>query len=173
MDEIWKPIKEYKDLYEVSNTGKVRNIKTKYILNPYKTNKGYYYANLCINKKSKGIGIHRLVALNFIDNPENKPQVNHINGIKADNRAENLEWVTCSENIIHSYKNGMQRMAWDRELINRNAMKHFKKIKNIEQNIIFNSITEASKSLNINISSISSCLNGRYKTAGGYHWKYV
>lgn len=173
MNEIWKDVKDYKGIYEVSSYGKVRNIVDKHILKPGLTSKGYYNVILCKNKLHKGISIHRLVALAFIPNPKNKKQVNHINGIKTDNRVENLEWTTCSENIIHSYKIGKQRMGWDKELINRNAKKHYKKVKAIEINRVFESITNASKELEICSSSISNCLHKRIDTAGSYHWEFV
>ena len=173
MAEFWKDIKDYEGFYEVSNKGNVRNFNTKQILSPSKSNKGYNHVILCKNKVQKGIGVHRLVALNFLPNPQNKPQVNHINGIKTDNRVENLEWVTCSENIIHSYKAGKQRMGWDRELINRNAKSHYKKVRAIEIDKVFDSITKASQELNICLSSISNCLHKRIQTAGGYHWEFM
>lgn len=69
---------------------------------------GYTYAYLCFQNKGKPIAIHRLVAQAYIPNPENKPCVNHINGIKSDNRIENLEWVTYSENNLHAYKTGLK-----------------------------------------------------------------
>lgn len=173
MSEFWKEIKGYKGFYEISNKGNVRNFKTKYILKQFTNNKGYNYVHLSVNYKRKAISVHRLVAQAFVDNPDNKQQVNHINGIKTDNRVENLEWVTCSENIIHSYKIGKQRMGWDRELINKNAKSHYKKVKAIEIDRVFDSITKASQELNICLSSISNCLHKRIQTAGGYHWEFI
>jgi hypothetical protein len=90
-----------KSKYKVSNWGKVINTKTNKFITPHFDGK-YYTARLTHNKKTKGYKIHRLVAEYFIPNPENKSQVNHINGRKWDNCVDNLEWVTESENMIHS-----------------------------------------------------------------------
>jgi len=122
-NEIWKPVVGYEGLYEVSNFGNIKclgrewvcgNRKSKrsisdHALPKHKDKKGYTNVNLRGEDGiQKHIKIHRLVALAFIPNPENKPQVNHKNGIKTDNMVENLEWATNKENVIHSYKNGLQ-----------------------------------------------------------------
>ena len=117
-NEIWKPIPNYEDLYEVSNFGRLKTLKKLVICksgisyelqekrNTLKYNgNNYTNAILCKNKISKSFKMHRLVALTFIPNPENKPCVNHKNGIKYDNRVENLEWVTYSENGLDRWKN--------------------------------------------------------------------
>lgn len=106
MEEIWKPIKDYVGLYEVSNLGNVRSLpkmcgfrKDKgRIVKPFTNNNGYKLVSLSKDKKMKHFQVHRLVANEFIDNPDNKQQVDHINRNRSDNRVENLRWVSASEN---------------------------------------------------------------------------
>jgi len=104
MNEIWKLLPEHNG-FEVSNLGRLRNVKKQKIRKLTLCDTGYLYANLRMhNCKPRSIKIHRLVALLFLPNNEEKPQINHINGIKTDNRVENLEWVTHSENALHSHR---------------------------------------------------------------------
>ena len=99
MKEEWKKINGFEN-YKVSSLGRVKNKKGK-IMNPWNDSHGYLDIKLYKDKKSTHKKIHRLVAENFIPNPENKPQVNHINGISSINEVSNLEWVTAKENIGH------------------------------------------------------------------------
>lgn len=132
MPEIWKDIEGYEGLYQVSSQGRVKRLAsrvevadrgTRYfpenIRKPVNVH-GYLYCTLYKGNKECRKAIHRLVASAFIDNPENKPQVNHINGNKLDNRAENLEWCTQSENNLHAFSLGLMK-AYDRHG-NKNPM---------------------------------------------------
>lgn len=108
--EEWRIIKETGGRYSVSNQGRVRSNITHFILKPIEIAKGYVKVNLYLeNGQRYSRLVHRLVATEFIPNPENKPEVNHKNGIKHDNRVENLEWVTGEENKRHAYDTGLQR----------------------------------------------------------------
>ncbi len=117
--EIWKDIEGYEGYYQVSNLGRVRSLTREVrcgnsirvfrerIRKPQIMSKGYYQLALLKNGKDKRFLIHRLVAYAFIPNPENKTEVNHINGVKTDNNVENLEWVTSRENSIHAVHTGL------------------------------------------------------------------
>ena len=104
--EIWKEIIGFEN-YFVSSLGKVKNLKGSIL--SFGISKGYQKVGLYSNNKRTNLYIHRLVAKAFIDNSENKPEVNHINGIKTDNRVGNLEWCTSSENKVHAYDNGLSQ----------------------------------------------------------------
>lgn len=111
---MWKAVINYEGVYEVSTDGFIRSLnykKTKTIRNllPSQDGKGYLRTALMKGGKLSTIKLHREVAKAFIPNPENKPQVNHINGIKTDNCVENLEWCNNSENITHAYKIGLAK----------------------------------------------------------------
>ena len=106
--EVWRNIDE---CYRVSNLGNVQSFKYKDWRNIKQSTAGLRYkiVGICHNNKVKAHYVHRLVASAFIPNPLNKPQVNHINGNKEDNRVENLEWCTQSENNKHSYDSGIKK----------------------------------------------------------------
>lgn len=104
--EIWKDIKGFEGLYQVSSIGTVSNFK--HLLKP-RVEFGYRRVNLYRTGSYKLVFIHRLVAEHFIENPHGYPQVNHINGNKANNNAENLEWCTVSQNNLHAYRTGLRK----------------------------------------------------------------
>ena len=122
--EIWKPVKKLEGKYEISNIGRLRSVdrvqenskgvKIRYKgkpITPSVIPSGYYQTCIKLNGKDKSWYPHVMVAEAFIPNPQKKPQVNHINGIKTDNRVENLEWVTRSENMLHAFNTGLLKPA--------------------------------------------------------------
>lgn len=101
-EEEWRPVPGFEHLYHVSNIGRVKSI-TRYKKEKSQKNVfGYKRVNLRLPGKSNNMGVHRLVALAFIPNPESKPYINHIDGDKANNHVSNLEWCTPAENMKHA-----------------------------------------------------------------------
>lgn len=173
MIEEWKKIPGWN--YSVSSGGRVRNNETGYSLKPLMTNAGYGRVALWSCNKSAHMAIHRLVAQAFVENPQNKAYVNHINGDKTDNRASNLEWCTPKENSIHASRvlgkkpskehcDRTMAMAWD-------AIR--KPVVCVETGKTYESVIEAAKDTGTNRPSLSHALSGRNKTAGGFHWRYA
>ena len=105
--EIWKPVTQSEEKYWVSSAGNIRK-NTGRILSTPTGKRGYPCVNITIDKKTRLRTVHRLVAEAFILNPENKPEVNHIDGNKLNNSLENIEWVTKQENLSHAWDNGLR-----------------------------------------------------------------
>lgn len=149
--------------------GRIRKLKQCYYRG------GYLQVNLCERNIRCIKKVHRLVAEAFIPNPENKPQVNHKNGIRDDNRACNLEWVMPSENLLHSYR--VLHRKHPRGMLGKlgkdhNRSKTVLQIKDGKIIAEYGSVAEATRMTGIN--NISDCCLGkrRHNTAGGYSWKY-
>lgn len=155
-EEIWKDIKGYEGKYQISNLGKVRNNKS--IIKPQKDNIGYMNVILYKDKTRKTKKIHRLVAEAFIENTNNLPEVNHINGNKKDNSASNLEWITHKNNSKHAVEIGLIKT---------------KKVLCVETNKIYKSIHEAARDTNTFDGHIIKVCKGERKTTGGFRWKYL
>ena len=115
----WKPIKDYEDLYMVSNTGVIKSLhwgKEKVLKQVIRSNNyQYYFVGLLKNGKRKYFAVHRLVAQAFINNSNNYTQVDHLDGNKLNNNANNLEWVTPQENTIRAWRNGQAKYTKDRK----------------------------------------------------------
>jgi hypothetical protein len=147
-EEIWKDVYGYERYYQASNLGNIKSedmvvphwrggkmVKRGRILRNCKRSSSpasYLVVMLCVNQVKKTVSVHRVIAEAFIPNPENKPQVNHINGIKNDNRVENLEWVTGTENQIHAVKTGLKNSGnnlWNGKF-SKDDIEKIKKLKN-------------------------------------------
>ena len=121
--EEWRVIDFTNNKYSVSSEGRIRNNRTGNILKPSIHKRGYLKINLDVDGKRYSKSMHRLIALTFIPNPENKAEVNHINGIHDDNRVVNLEWVTPEENIRHSVENHLREKGMLRKAITGESWK--------------------------------------------------
>lgn len=198
--EIWKDI--FYGKYKISSCGQLKSNRRNIILSPSivaKKNGKQGYKAVHINGKT--YYIHRLVAENFVPNPENKKEVNHIDGNKLNNNAENLEWVTPSENIKHAYKTGLKKFSGltprrvacykklgeyskknnifkEKQFIDKRISMTLKRVKQLDKDngeLIkeWNGIILASNELKIDPGNISSCCRGKRRTAGGYVWKFL
>ena len=187
INEVWKDIVDFPN-YQISNLGRVKskerisnccyNSKRKVkerILILSNNKKGYKTVCLFKNKKHNKT-VHRLVAQAFIPNPNNYPIINHINGIKGNNRVENLEWCTHKYNTSESYRLGLQKPS-DKQ---RNIVSEYCKNNRIKSTFQFDkkgnfikeweSAVKIEKELGISRKSISQCVKGRSKSAGGFIW---
>lgn len=174
INEIWKDVEGYEGKYKISNQGKVKSLNyrghgVEALLKPKTDKDGYLEVRLCVNNVSRYVRVHRLVASTFIENDCDKPQVNHINEVKDDNRVENLEWMTNKENVNHG--TATKRRS--------NTMTKYKDIVgvNVETGkvIRFSTVNEAGEN-GFSTSVIRGILNGskrgKYsmKTNKGYKW---
>ena len=167
---IWKDVEGYEGLYQVSNTGLVRSFyqdKKGKLLTLVKDKGGYLRARLYKNKKQTSFLVHRLVALAFIPNPENKTTVNHKDENKLNNFVDNLEWATTAENNLY----GLHCQKISKALKNREDTS--KKIRCIETGEIYPSISEAARKNGAHFAAVSRVCHGRQKTANGLHWEFV
>lgn len=150
--------------YSVSDDGQVKNDITEKILS-LTLQQGYQHITITVNKKQKNLRVHRLVAIAFIPNPENKPYVNHIDGDRKNNKVANLEWVTPQENIQHAHDNGLVRKTRARQVIQYSLMG--------EEMITFISAAEAARELGLHESKIILCCQRQRMTTGDYQWRYA
>lgn len=184
MEEVWKDIKGYEGLYQVSNLGRIKSL-SRYVdvregvkihinerVKPHYINKkGYCQIGLCKDGIRKGFLVHRLVADAFIQNPQNKRTVNHINCDKSDNRIENLEWATYSENIRHAFSNNLIDNSHSYDERKKPIVQLDKESGELLNT--YDSIGSAMRSIGKNTKNvIINCCKGRGHSAYGYRWLY-
>lgn len=178
MTEIWRPIKGYEGLFEISNYGRVKSLGRwiiynngykhyykEYVMKLHLSSRGYLRVCLQYMKHKESCLVHRLVAEAFIPNPNNLPQVNHIDEDKTNNRVENLEWCDSSYNINYGCRN--EKVSDKRSIrVNQYTLDgvFIKKWK---------SATEASKALGICRAGIQHVLSGKRFKSGGFIWRYA
>lgn len=186
MEEIWKDVVGYEGLYQVSSFGRVKvisyntkwgtiGLKEKYKKLTIKKKTDTYYTltvSLTKNGKQKKHFVHRLLALAFIPNPENKPYIDHVNGIPWCNRINNLHWVTHTENMNNPIT--IKKRLHNISLLSNhwNNKKIAKCLSDKTILTIYDSAKDASKD-GFNASQISQCLTGRHKTHKGFYWMYL
>lgn len=162
---LWKKIivDNEETVYSISDIGEVRNDKTQKILSQ-RTQQGYKHVTLAINKKGKSFRVHRLVALAFIPNPDNKPFVNHIDGCRSNNNVNNLEWVTPSENTQHAVRTGLMLPSKEKAVI-QYSLDGYKIAE-------YKSISEACRMTNSLLPKVVQCCKFERKQHNGYQWRY-
>lgn len=173
-DVEWIPIKGFEEKYLISNTGEVYSFYLRDNLKVQKNKYGYAYCQLSISKNNlKYSLIHRLVALHFLPNPEDKPQVNHIDGNKGNNTLENLEWATAKENTKHAYEKKLR----NNEILRNNGIRNSKKVYQIDidtKNIVkvWNSAREARRVGGFHDGHIANCCKLETESYNGFIWRY-
>ena len=180
MSEVWKDVPGLEGRYQVSNLGRVKSLSRtephklhgiwhirERILkatDPYKTKRGYSSVGIRDgNGKLISPAVHRLVAICFVPNPLNLPEVNHIDGNRANNAASNLEWVTRKENMHHAWKTG---------LCDPIVKAKVRAVVNVDTGERFDSVADAERHYGKSVGGISHVLNGICERAHGYRWKY-
>lgn len=201
MQEIWKDIPSYEGKYQISNFGNVKSLNFSrnhipHLLKLKDHKDGYKLVGLSNGKKGDKtfFAVHRLVAEAFIDNPDNKSQVNHKDGNKSNNHISNLEWVTPQENMIHSFKTGLRKYEYKGIKANKTKGKRYNGIYkspvlglkgasnpnhvavfqyDLQGNLIkkWDSMADACHFFNVGSSAISQCANHKRKTAYGFIWR--
>lgn len=163
--EKWLKVKGYEERYEISDTGRIRRLSDGGLMRPAINQNGYQHVVLSKNGKTKDFRVHRLVATHFIENKAGKRDVNHKNGIKTDNRAANLEWLTHSENELHK----IYTLGTPSKLLGA-----CRPVKCLNTGVVYRSISEAKRELNLPKSThIQEVCAGKLKQAKGLKWSYA
>lgn len=168
--EVWKNIEGYNGIYQVSDYGNVRSTNYKMTqttrnLKQFHDGRAYMKVKLCRYGQERTVAVHRLVATTFLENPDGKEEVNHIDGNTLNNNLSNLEWVTPKENMKHAYRIGHITIPKIREVdqysIDGKFIKHWVNIRT------------AAITLGVDPSAITKCCRGRLKKTGGFVWRYT
>ena len=164
--EVFYDVAGYEGLYMVNKNGDIKTLRNRNgrkgtLLKPFIDKDGYCRVRLYKNGKGCWIGVHKIVAMTFIPNPDNRPIPNHKDFDRSNNRVDNLEWCTVQENIHHSSKHYIG--------LHKKAVISIDKDGNETEYV---SVMEASKITKTHISNISKCCNGNRNTANGYVWKW-
>ena len=177
-NEEWRDVVGYEGYYQVSSEGRVKSLKRTFIdksgrkrtvkeriLKPAFDGWGYLIVTLCACGKRKNLMVHRLVCEAFNDNRDEKPEVNHINEIKTDNRACNLEWCTRRENLTHGTRSERSAKTLSKPICQYT----------LDEKIVktWASLTEVKRQTGFGQSHISQVANGKRKQAYGFIWKYI
>lgn len=178
IEEIWVNVFGYEGKYQVSNLGRVKSLPRngtvcyERILKIQVDKNGYNYVSFHKRK----FKIHRLVAEAFIPNPENKPQVNHIDGNKQNNEVENLEWATAQENLNHAFRIGLKKKTDLEKMIQCARLKNMKPVLqyDLQGNFVkrWESAAEIQKCLGYREQNIGACCLNKYKKSNGFIWRF-
>lgn len=156
----WRPIPGFEGKYEANTSGEIWSLFTNRALKPAINQNGYKHVSLC----GKDFRVHRVIAKTFIPNPNNLRDVNHKNGIKTDNRVENLEWVSHSDNEIHK----VYKLKTPGKLL-----KPMRRVFCLETGKTYESISAARRELDIKTQHIGEVCQGKISQTCGYHWRYA
>lgn len=182
--EVWKDVKGYEGIFKISNKGRLKRIKNSpnmpdnNILKGSICMHGYRYYNMKVRDKGKKNKAHRLVAIAFLENPDNLPQVNHIDGNKLNNTAENLEWCDQLHNNRHALATGLRKINMEhvRKAQRVSAHKQKKRVAqyNLDGTLVgeYDSLQEAAKGFN-SAPNISRACRSKTRTAYGFRWKFI
>ena len=182
IEEIWKDVDGYEGLYMISDIGRVKSLDYNHtgeekILKLSKDKSGYLIVGLWKNGSRKWFKVHRLVATAFIDNPDNKPCIDHINTVRTDNRVENLRWCTAKENNNNPISR--KRLFDNSPVVGKIGKDNFNSKAvcqyNLDDKLIrkWDCIMDVERELGFSNSHISKCCLGKRKTAHGFVWKYA